>query len=79
MTDTPRPGDFYRHYKGGVYVFQNVATHSETGERMAIYFPIEDRRHLWVRPLAMFCETLPDGRKRFEHIDTSGFTLLPGG
>jgi len=56
----------HRHYKGGLYRVLFEATHSETEEAMTIY-QTPDGRH-WARPAAMFNETLPDGRKRFEPI-----------
>ena len=30
----------YRHYKGGEYQVQGVATHSETGELLVVYTPL---------------------------------------
>ena len=48
------PG-LYRHYKGGLYDVVEVATHTETEERLVIY---RDRKkgRLWARPLAMWLE-----------------------
>lgn len=48
----------YRHYKGKEYQLLDVARHSETGELMAVYRPLYGEQGLWVRPLAMFCETV---------------------
>ena len=48
----------YRHYKGGEYEVLGVATHSETGESLVVYRPLYGERGLWVRPLAMFVETV---------------------
>ena len=48
-----------------------VATHSETGERLVVYRPQYGERALWVRPLAMFTETVVMdgvGRPRFERL-----------
>jgi hypothetical protein len=58
----PAPG-FYRHYKGNLYEVVGVAMHSESGERLVVYRPCYGERALWVRPLAMFVETVvtPDG------------------
>lgn len=61
----------YRHYKGGEYEVVGVARHSETDERLVVYRCLYDNNSLWVRPLAMFMETvLVDGRElpRFELI-----------
>lgn len=48
----------YRHYKGNDYEVIGVATHSETREEMVVYRPLYGERALWVRPLAMFIETV---------------------
>jgi hypothetical protein len=61
-----KPG-LYRHYKGKHYEVIGVAKHSETEELLVVYRPLYGERGLWVRPLAMFEETLPDGAKRFEY------------
>lgn len=53
----PRPGR-YRHYKGGEYEVVGVARHSETDERLVVYRPLYNDTGLWVRPLAMFLETV---------------------
>lgn len=68
MQDQPVPGK-YRHYKGGEYEVVGVARHSETGEQLVVYRCLYDNNSLWVRPLAMFMETvMVDGRElpRFE-------------
>ena len=62
----------YRHYKGNEYLVLGVARHSETGEELVVYRPEYGERGLWVRPLAMFLETVVvDGhpRPRFERLD----------
>lgn len=48
----------YRHYKGRDYHVIGVATHSESGERLVVYRPLYGEGALWVRPLAMFTETV---------------------
>lgn len=70
MSNTPRPGR-YRHYKGGEYEVIDVACHSETEEALVVYRKLYGDRSLWVRPLAMFTETVDvDGvqKPRFEPI-----------
>ena len=57
MTDTLLPG-FYTHFKGGEYQVIDTATHSETQEIMVVYRPLYGDKALWVRPLAMFNETV---------------------
>ncbi len=62
--DTPRPGR-YRHFKGNEYRVLGTATHSESGETLVVYRPLYGDGDLWVRPLAMFMETVErDGREQ---------------
>jgi hypothetical protein len=61
----------YRHYKGGDYEVIGVARHSESTEPMVVYRPLYDTSGWWVRPHAMFFETVSvDGvqRPRFERM-----------
>lgn len=63
----------YKHYKGNIYEVIGVANHSETLEEMVVYKATyqTEGENLWVRPLAMFIETIIlDGVevKRFEKI-----------
>lgn len=48
----------YRHYKGKEYEVVGVATHSETAEQLVVYRTCYGDHSLWVRPLAMFVETV---------------------
>lgn len=48
----------YRHYKGQDYEVIGVARHSETEEPMVVYRCLYGDYSLWVRPLAMFRETV---------------------
>lgn len=64
MKETPLPGR-YRHYKGGEYEVLGTARHSETGELLVVYRCLYDNGSLWVRPLAMFIESVTvDGREQ---------------
>ena len=65
-----KPGK-YRHFKGGEYEVIGVAKHSETCEPMVVYRAMYGEGGLWVRPAAMFLETVErDGKvfARFEYI-----------
>ena len=53
----PLPGR-YRHYKGGEYQVLGLARHSETLEPLAVYQALYGERGLWVRPAAMWTETV---------------------
>ena len=48
----------YRHYKGLLYELIGVVRHSETLEPLALYRPLYGESTLWVRPWAMFFETV---------------------
>ena len=65
-----RPGR-YRHYKGKDYELLFLARHSETEELMVVYRALYGEGGLWVRPAAMWNETVTvDGRpvRRFTYI-----------
>ena len=67
---TIQPGH-YRHYKGKDYTVIGVARHSETEEEVVVYRQEYGDRSLWVRPKAMFLETVEvDGQTvpRFRFI-----------
>lgn len=53
----------YRHYKGNLYQVLHLARHSETEEWLVVYRALYDDFGVWVRPLAMFTETVEiDGK-----------------
>jgi len=70
------PLGIYRHYKGHYYKVLGIARHSETMEEFicyrALYYSSDWGNYpLWVRPKAMFLETVEkNGKKmpRFEYI-----------
>ena len=70
MKETIRPGR-YRHFKGREYEVLYVATHSETMEPMVVYRALYGEQGVWVRPAAMWNETVErDGvtAPRFTYI-----------
>lgn len=77
MNDLPplpaTPTGRYRHYKGLLYEVVGVARHSETLEPLVVYRPLYGEAGLWVRPHAMFFESVQvDGRAqpRFAPVPT---------
>ncbi len=65
-----RPGR-YRHFKGKEYRVLGVALHSETLEQLVVYQALYGDGQLWVRPAAMWTETVErDGQTlpRFSYI-----------
>ena len=62
----------YRHFKGKEYEVVGIARHSETLEEMVVYRALYGEGGLWVRPAAMWNETVErDGvvYQRFIRID----------
>ena len=53
----------YQHFKGSYYQVLHLAKHSETEELLVVYQPEYGERDIWVRPLAMFNETLTKNNK----------------
>ena len=49
-----RQGQFYRHFKGGLYQVMAIATHSETKEKMVVYQALYGDYGIYVRPYDMF-------------------------
>lgn len=63
----------YQHFKGSYYQVLHLARHSETEEYLVVYHPFDKKEDIWVRPLAMFTETISrDGKNipRFQFIDS---------
>ena len=48
----------YRHFKGKEYEVIGIASHSETMEPMVVYRALYGQGGLWVRPAAMWTETV---------------------
>ena len=66
--------NIYRHFRGGYYIVQSVATVESTGEQVVIYQSLQDGR-VWTRPVSSFIEAVPadkpnpTGQKlRFERV-----------
>ncbi|MPN03313.1 hypothetical protein SDC9_150540 [bioreactor metagenome] len=49
---------FYEHFKGKRYEVIGIAKHSETLEEMVVYRQCYGEHEIWVRPLAMWNETI---------------------
>jgi hypothetical protein len=49
----PKKG-IYKHFKGDYYFVEDVATHSETGEKYVVYRALYGNTGLYIRPFDMF-------------------------
>lgn len=77
--------NIYRHFKGGYYVVQSLASIESTGEEVVIYQSLQDGR-VWVRPVSSFQELVPEGKEnptgqkyRFEKVENynNQLSLIP--
>ncbi|MCI8567955.1 MAG: DUF1653 domain-containing protein [Bacilli bacterium] len=44
----------YKHYKGDLYIVEDIATNSETLEKLVIYRALYGDNKLWARPYDLF-------------------------
>lgn len=44
----------YKHFKGNLYLVEDVAYHSETQEKMVVYRALYGDNKLWCRPYDLF-------------------------
>lgn len=62
----------YRHFKGNEYRVLYLAKHSETLEELVVYQALYGERDVWVRPAAMWNETIEREGKRFQRFTYIG-------
>ena len=44
----------YKHFKGDLYLVEDIATHCETGEKYVVYRALYGDTGLYIRPYDMF-------------------------
>lgn len=62
-----KPGK-YLHFKGKEYEVIGIATHSESLETMVVYRQLYGDGSLWVRPAAMWNETIERNGKLYKRF-----------
>ena len=76
--ELPKRGQVWKHFKGGVYVIDGIAKHTERKDKGFVIYHLRVGGHanqLWARPVEMFMSRVdvgkyPDVKQfyRFEHI-----------
>ena len=54
----------YKHYKGDLYLVEDIGYHSETEEKLVIYRALYGDNKLWCRPYDMFLEELSSEKQK---------------
>ena len=59
-------GGIYKHFKGNLYLVEDVVTHSETREKLVLYRALYGDCQRYVRPYDMF--TSPVDKVKYPHV-----------
>ena len=65
----------YRHFKGNLYLVEDIALDSESLEKYVIYRSLDNENKLWIRPLDMFLSEV-DHKKYPEAKEKYRFELI---
>ena len=75
-------GMIVRHFKGNLYLILDIATNTETGEKLVVYKALYGDGKVWARPYDMFISKVPEGKEnptgqlyRFEHYMPKDVTV----
>ena len=56
-------GKIFRHFKGDLYLVEDIVIHSETQEKLVLYRALYGDCGRFVRPYNMFLEEVPKNKK----------------
>ena len=59
----PKPGELWRHYKGGLYEVLMLATNEADKVSVVVYRLHDGTGDTWVRPVTSWLSTVGDGRR----------------
>lgn len=65
---TVRSGDLFYHFKGSLYTVIEVATQTETGEKLVVYRSLENGT-VWARPMSMFLSEIDKKRYPTHYVE----------
>lgn len=55
----------YKHYKGDLYLVEDIAYDSETEEKLVIYRALYGSNKLWARPYSSFIEEVNKNNQKY--------------
>ena len=56
----------YKHFKGDMYIVEDIALDCETLEKMVVYRALYGDNKLWVRPYSSFVEEVNKNNQKYK-------------